>query len=83
VCLLSFSFKTLCQSANRVTRTVFVMPLRCHSPMMTHEQGPVAVKGGTLLRTQRRPYIPPMIRIAISLAAYQAIASTIPGGASN
>ena len=34
---------------------------------------------------QRPPadYIGPMIRIAISLAAYQAIASTIPGGASN
>ena len=34
---------------------------------------------------QRPPadYIGPMIRIAVSLAAYQAIASTIPGGASN
>ena len=35
---------------------------------------------------QQRPpadYIGPMIYIAISLAAYQAIASSIPGGASN
>jgi len=44
LCLFSFSSRTLCHSDNRVAKTVFVMRLRNPSPMMTHEQGLVAVR---------------------------------------
>jgi hypothetical protein len=47
-------------------------------------KGIVAVEAGTPSEPSDGPTVPPVVGIAMSLAAYQAaIASIIPGGASN
>ena len=50
---------------------------------MTDDRLVTAEALGECRQRSAADYIGPMICIAISLAAYQALASSIPGGASN